>query len=206
MIFSFRVIWWLAMMGILLPLVWLGLNAFNLNPFTNGLGANPIEAINRFLGDWALRFLLIALAMTPIRIINKKAWPIRLRRMVGLSAFFYAMAHLSSYIVLDQFFDWTAIWQDIVKRNFITVGMVVITILLALAITSPAKIAKRMGSKNWKRLHKLVYPAGALALLHFFWMVKADIREPIIYAIIYILLMAIRLLEKYKKSSALRNA
>ena len=202
----FRVIWWLAMVGILLPLLWLGLSAFGLNVFTNGLGANPIEAINRFLGDWALRFLLIALAMTPIRIISQKAWPIRLRRMMGLSAFFYAMAHLSSYVVLDQFFDWAAIWQDIVKRNFITVGMAVIIILTTLAVTSPASVAKRMGSKNWKRLHKLVYPAGALALLHFFWMVKADIREPIIYSGVFALLIGIRLMDKYKKARILRNA
>ncbi|MCK4939796.1 MAG: sulfoxide reductase heme-binding subunit YedZ [Rhodospirillaceae bacterium] len=202
----FRVIWWLAMVGILLPLLWLGLSAFGLNVFTNGLGANPIEAINRFLGDWALRFLLIALAMTPIRIISQKAWPIRLRRMMGLSAFFYAMAHLSSYVVLDQFFDWAAIWQDIVKRNFITVGMAVIIILTTLAVTSPASVAKRMGSKNWKRLHKLVYPAGALALLHFFWMVKADIREPIIYSAVFVVLLSIRLMDKYKKSRTLRSA
>ncbi len=202
----FRVIWWLAMVGILLPLLWLGLSAFGLNVFTNGLGANPIEAINRFLGDWALRSLLIALAMTPIRIISQKAWPIRLRRMMGLSAFFYAMAHLSSYVVLDQFFDWAAIWQDIVKRNFITVGMAVIIILTTLAVTSPASVAKRMGSKNWKRLHKLVYPAGALALLHFFWMVKADIREPIIYSAVFVVLLSIRLMDKYKKSRTLRSA
>ncbi|MCK5167818.1 MAG: sulfoxide reductase heme-binding subunit YedZ [Rhodospirillaceae bacterium] len=202
---SFRTIWWLALGGILMPLVWLVLNAFGLNPLTNGLGANPIEAINRFLGDWALRFLLIALAMTPIRIMTKKAWPIRLRRMLGLSAFFYAMAHLSSYVVLDQFFDWAAIWQDIVKRNFITVGMAVIIILTTLAVTSPASVAKRMGSKNWKRLHKLVYPAGALALLHFFWMIKADAREPIIYSGVFALLIGIRLMDKYRKARILQG-
>ena len=202
---SFRTIWWLALGGILMPLVWLVLNAFGLNPLTNGLGANPIEAINRFLGDWALRFLLIALAMTPIKIMTKKAWPIRLRRMLGLSAFFYAMAHLTNYIVLDQFFDWAAIWQDIVKRNFITVGMVVIIILLALAVTSHSKIVKRMGSKNWKRLHKLVYPAGALALLHFFWMIKADAREPIIYSGVFALLIGIRLMDKYRKARILQS-
>lgn len=187
-------------MLVLLPLVWLVFSAF-----TGGLGANPIEAMNRYLGDWALRFLLITLALTPIRIFNKQAWPIRLRRMLGLTAFFYALAHLLNYVVIDQFFDWVAIWQDIVKRRFITVGMVVVLILLALAVTSHARVAKRMGAKNWKMLHKLVYPAGALACLHFFWMVKADIREPIIYGIIFSILMVIRLVDKQKKNKALRN-
>lgn len=196
---SFRAIWWLALCGILLPLVWLGLNVVNINPFTNGLGANPIEAINRFLGDWALRFLLTALAMTPLAKIIKKPWPVRLRRMVGLAAFFYALSHLSSYVVLDQFFDWSEIYKDIVKRRFITVGMIVIVILSILAVTSITRVAKYMGSKKWKLLHKLIYPAGALAILHFFWMVKADVREPIIYLAVYIFLMSVRGIEKYKK-------
>jgi len=194
----FRIIWWAVLVLVLLPMAWLIYNAL-----TGGLGANPIEAINRYLGDWALRFLLIALALTPIRILNKKAWPIRLRRMLGLTAFFYAFAHLSSYVVIDQFFDWAAIWQDIVKRRFITVGMVAVLILLALAITSPASIAKRLGAKNWKRLHKLVYLAGALGCLHFFWMVKADIREPVIYGIIFSILMIIRFIESRRKKLAL---
>lgn len=181
------------MAGVLAPLVWLAVNAYS-----GGLGANPIEAVNRYLGDWALRFLLIALAMTPLRILTKNPTPVRLRRMMGLTAFFYATLHVSSYVGLDQFFDWGEIWTDIVKRRFITVGMVVITMLLALAITSLRSVTKRMGAKKWKRLHQLVYVAGALACLHFFWMVKADVREPLIYSAIFASLIAVRIVNRVR--------
>lgn len=187
----FRAIWWAAMAGVLAPLVWLAFSAYS-----GGLGANPIEAVNRYLGDWALRFLLITLAMTPLRILTKQVWPVRLRRMMGLAAFFYATLHVSSYVGLDQFFDWGEIWIDIVKRRYITVGMIVIAILLSLAVTSIGSVAKRMGSKRWKRLHKLAYVAGAGACLHFFWMVKADVREPLIYAALFAGLMAVRMVNR----------
>ncbi len=187
----FAAIWWLALAGVLSPLLWMAYQALS-GGVVSGLGANPIEAINRFLGDWALRFLLITLAMTPLKNLTGKPWPLRLRRMMGLAAFAYAVLHVSSYVMLDQFFDWNAIWGDIIKRRYITVGMIVITLLLPLAITSTAGAAKRLGSKRWKKLHKLVYPAAALGCLHFFWMVKADILEPTIYALVFVVLMVLR--------------
>lgn len=161
----------------LVPLAWLGWRAG-----TGSLGANPIEATNRFLGDWALRFLLVSLAVSPTKEIL--GWPLimRLRRMLGLFAFFYVALHLSSWIGLDQFFAWAHIWADIIKRPFITVGMLAFALLVPLATTSTSGMIKRLGAKRWKRLHMLIYPAAALASLHYFMMVKADVREPLIYA------------------------
>ena len=146
------------------PLAWLIWTAATtgVGP-TGGLGANPIEAINRYLGDWAIRFLLGALAVTPLRGLTGWRWPMRFRRMVGLFAFFYAVLHVSSYVGLDQFFDWPEIWKDIVKRNFITVGMATFTMLTPLAITSTNKMIKRLGGRNWSRLHRLAYVAGVTA-------------------------------------------
>lgn len=171
----------------LLPLGWLGWAAA-----IGGLGVNPIEAINRFLGDWALRFLLISLAVSPLREITGYAVLIRFRRMLGLFAFTYVALHLSSWIGLDQFFSWPHIWKDIVKRPFITIGMAAFVLLVPLAATSTARMIKRLGARRWKRLHMLVYPAAALGCLHYFMMVKADIREPLIYAAILAVLLGWR--------------
>ena len=176
----------------LAPLVWL---AWLAN--TDGLTANPIEFLNRYLGNWALRFLLIALAITPLRILTNWAPITRFRRLLGLFAFFYVILHLSSYIGLDQFFDWTEIWKDIVKRTYITVGMVAFVLLTALAITSTKGMMKRFGGKNWNRLHKSVYVAGALGCLHFFMMRKGVQLEPIIFAGILLSLFAVRLLKSF---------
>jgi sulfoxide reductase heme-binding subunit YedZ len=140
-------------------LVWRGLN--------DGLGANPIEASNRFLGDWALRFILIALAVTPIRIMTRWNPIMRFRRMMGLFAFAYVVLHLTSYVALDQFFDWPAIWKDIIKRWYITVGMTAFVLLIPLAVTSTKGWIKRIGGKTWQNLHKLVYPAAILGVFHF---------------------------------------
>ncbi len=175
-----------------LPLVWLIWRAV-----TGDLGANPIEAVTRYLGDWALRFLLIALAVTPVRIVTGWTGIGRLRRMLGLFAFFYVVLHLSSYIGLDQFFYWMGIWQDIVKRVYITLGMAAVLMLIPLALTSTDAMAKKLGGKNWKRLHRLVYPAGVLAVIHFFMMIKADYTEPILYAVILSCLYGIRLYKKW---------
>jgi sulfoxide reductase heme-binding subunit YedZ len=170
----------------LLPLIWLGWLAFS-----NGLGANPIEAITRFLGDWALRLLLICLSVTPLVRFLGLSWLMRLRRMLGLFAFAYAVLHIFSYVGLDQFFAWRAIWIDILKRNYITVGMLTILLLLPLAVTSTNVMIKRLGGKNWKRLHRLIYPAAILAVFHFAMMVKIDLIEPMIYgAVLAILLLA----------------
>lgn len=164
---------------------------------TGDLGANPIEAITRDLGDWALRFLLIALAVTPVRLLT--GWSVigRFRRMLGLFAFFYVVLHLSSYVGLDQFFFWSGIWQDIVKRVYITLGMAAILMLTPMAITSTDKMIKRLGGKRWRRLHRMAYPAAILGVIHFFMMLKADYTEPTIYAVILAGLFGVRIYKKW---------
>ena len=150
----------------LAPLAWLGWLGV-----TGGLGANPIEYTNRFLGDWALRFLLIALAVTPLRGITGLNPLQRFRRLLGLFAFFYVVIHVLSYVVLDNFFDWPTIWEDILKRWYITVGMMGLLALVPLAVTSTQGWVRRLG-RNWAKLHKIVYFAGAAGCLHFFMMRK----------------------------------
>ena len=181
-------IWWLVFGAMSAPL--LGLVAIAL---TGGLGANPIEFITRYLGDWALRALLVALAMTPFRILFGWTWPVRLRRMVGLWAFAYVTLHLANYAAVDQFFDWTAIGVDIVKRTYITLGMTAYAILMALALTSWNGAIKRLGAKTWRRLHKLVYFAGVLGCVHYFMMVKADTLPPAIHAGVLGALLGVRM-------------
>ena len=165
-------------------LIWRGLSG--------GLGANPIEATNRVLGDWAMRFLLVTLAVTPLRRLFGWSVLMRLRRMVGLFAFAYAVLHVSSYVVLDQFFHWSEIWADIVKRNFITVGMIAFLLLLPLAVTSTNAMVRRLGGRRWQRLHRLVYPAAVAVIVHFYMMVKADVREPLVYGAIAAALLGYR--------------
>lgn len=187
-----------------LPLAWLVWAAsFGLG-YNPVLGANPIEALNRELGDWALRFLLITLAVTPFTKITKWTGFMRARRMLGLWAFTYAMLHLSSYVVLDQFFAWDEIWKDIVKRNFITVGMAVIVVLTMLAVTSTTGWVKRLGGKRWQKLHKLVYAAGIGGVVHFFLMVKADVSEPMIYAVVLAVLLGWRVVNARRAKRARR--
>ncbi|MGC2856523.1 sulfite oxidase heme-binding subunit YedZ [Novispirillum sp. DQ9] len=173
----------------LLPLAWLAWRAGS-----GGLGANPIEATTRFLGDWALNMLLVALAVSPLRRLTGRAEIARLRRMLGLFAFFYAALHVLSYVGLDQFFAWGEIWKDVVKRRYITAGMVALLILLALAATSPKRAVRALGGRAWKRLHALVYVAAPLAVLHYFWMVKADVTRPLLYAAILAVLLGERVL------------
>lgn len=158
----------------------------------DALGANPIETINRYLGDWALRFLLVTLAITPLRLLTGWHELARLRRMLGLYAFFYATLHVASYTVLDQQFNWDEILKDIVKRPFITVGFVSFVLLIPLAATSTNAMVRRLGGRRWRNLHRLVYAIGVGAVLHFFWMVKSDIREPLIYATVLALLLGYR--------------
>ena len=181
----------------LLPLVLLFTNFY-----LDKLGANPFEVLTRSSGEWALRFLLITLAMTPLRYLTGSGWPIRLRRMLGLFVFFYVCVHLSTYIVLDHFFDWDEIITDIIKRPYITIGMLAFILLIPLAVTSTNKMMKRLG-KRWKSLHKLVYLVAILGCIHFILLVKADLREPIIYAFILLLLLFVRmrpdLLQKYSQ-------
>ncbi|WP_442917787.1 sulfite oxidase heme-binding subunit YedZ [Magnetovibrio sp. PR-2] len=183
----YRTTWWLVFALMATPLVWLIVQAF-----TGGLGANPIEAINRFLGDWALRMLLVVLAATPLKILFGWVWPVRLRRMLGLWSFVYVFLHITNYVAIDQFFAWGDIWQDILKRKFITVGMVAFVILTALAATSWNGAIRRMGARSWKKLHKLVYAAAVLGCLHYVWMVKADLREPLIHLGVLGVLLTVR--------------
>ncbi len=159
---------------------------------TDNLGANPIEEITHFTGQWALYFLLITLAITPLKRITGKTEFIRYRRMLGLYAFFYACLHFFTYLVLDQFFDFDEIILDIAKRPYITVGFSAFLLLIPLAITSTKGMMKRLG-KKWKVLHKVVYVIGTLAILHFLWLVKADILEPVFYGILLISLFILRL-------------
>lgn len=175
------------------PLAWIAWTAYSSGFGASGpLGANPIEYINRYLGDWAIRFLLAALAITPIRGITGWNWTQQFRRMIGLYAFFYVCLHMSSYIGLDQFFDWAEIWKDITKRTYITVGMANFFLLAPLAATSTRGMIKRLGAKRWVNLHKLVYPAGILACVHFTMMRKGVQLEPIIYAVICAVLLGYR--------------
>ena len=158
----------------------------------DSLGANPIEALSRGLGDWTLRFLLITLLVTPLRRITGLNWLPRLRRMLGLYTFFYALLHFMSYVWLDQFFDWAAIGKDIVKRPFITVGFASFLLLIPLAATSTNAMIKRLGGQRWRALHRAIYLIAGLAVLHYWWMVKKDITQPAIYAAVLALLLGLR--------------
>ncbi len=163
------------------------------------LGANPIEATTRTLGDWALQLLLLTLAVTPARQLTGWTGVMRLRRMLGLFAFSYAVLHVASYVILDQFFAWTAIWADVVKRRYITAGLAAFLLLLPLAVTSTSGWVKRLGAPVWRRLHRLVYPAAALAVLHHFWMVKADAQQPLVLAAALALLLGWRLIAALRR-------
>ena len=181
----------------LLPLSYLVAGAFF---FPDWLGANPAEYITRSLGDWTLRLLLLTLAITPLRRITGRTWLLRLRRMLGLFTFFYALLHLSSYVSFDHVFDVGEILKDIVKRPFITVGFTCFVLLIPLAATSTNAMVRRLGAKRWQALHRLVYLIAPLGVLHFWWMVKRDLTEPIIYALLLGVLLGYRLFIKLRGS------
>ncbi len=169
----------------LVPAVWLSWNwwlAFQYQP--NGLGFNPQETSNRFTGDWALRFLLLSLAVTPFSKLIKSPKPILFRRMIGLFAFFYVVLHITSYVWLDMLFDWAELWSDVLKRIYITVGFAAFLLLVPLAVTSTQGWIKRLGGKKWQKLHKSVYIIGILAIVHFIMMRKGFQIEPLVYAAI----------------------
>jgi len=187
----------LAFLLALLPLGHLLYGAF-VNP--EALGANPAEFITRATGDWALRILLVTLALTPLRRLTGWNWVLRLRRMAGLFAFFYAILHFSSYVSFDHVFDIGAIASDIVKRPFITVGFLCLLLLLPLAATSTNAMVRRMGGRRWLQLHRLVYVIAPLGVLHFWWMVKRDLTQPAIYAVLLALLLGIRLVWSASRS------
>lgn len=173
----------------LLPLARLALDAFGVAGL--GLGANPIEELIHRLGKWGLNFLLVTLAVTPLRRLSGWNWLIRLRRMLGLFAFFYLLLHFLAYAGLDQRFDLAVILEDIVERPYITLGMTALVLLLPLALTSTNAMMRRLG-RRWRQLHRLVYPIAILGVWHFYWQVKLDTLEPTIYAAILAALLGYR--------------
>lgn len=176
----------------LFVLLALPFTALTVGAFSDELGANPVEKLTHETGEWALRITLLTLAVTPLRRLFGWTWPLRQRRMLGLYAFFYAMLHFTTYLWLDQFFDWQAIVEDVIKRPYITFGFAALVLMLPLALTSPHAMVRRLGGKRWRRLHRLVYPMAVLGVVHYLWLVKADYREPIIYALILIALLLAR--------------
>ena len=161
--------------------------------FTGRLGANPVEAITHTTGEWTLRLLLATLAITPLRHVTGWVWLTRLRRMVGLFAFFYLALHFSTYAVLDASLDLAYVVEDVADRLYITAGFAAFVMLVPLAATSTNAMVRRLGPLRWRRLHRLVYAAGICGVLHYLWLVKADLREPLVYAGILAVLLAARL-------------
>jgi sulfoxide reductase heme-binding subunit YedZ len=182
----------------LVPLFRLGWRAY-----CQDLGANPIEKITHTTGDWTIWLLLITLSVTPLRKLLKQPKLARFRRMLGLFAFFYGCLHLMTWMWLDKFFDVREMWQDVVKRRFITVGMLAFACLIPLAITSTDGWVRRLGFVRWQRLHRLVYFSALAGVIHYYWLVKSDVRLPLFYGGILAVLMTYRLgawmLSKSKK-------
>lgn len=178
---------WAVSLACLLPLLWLVWRGYQ-----GELGANPIEKVIRNLGVWGLRLLIIGLTITPLARILKQPRLIRVRRPIGLFAFGYIVLHLSTYIGVDQYFDWHAIWKDILKRPFITIGMAAFVMLIPMAATSFNAAIRRLGPLNWRRLHRLIYLIVPMGVVHYFLLVKADHRPPLIYGAIVVLLLGYR--------------
>jgi sulfoxide reductase heme-binding subunit YedZ len=165
-------------------LAWLGFHA--------GLGANPIEFITHSTGDWTLTFLLVTLSITPLRKLTRQYWLISFRRMLGLFAFFYGSLHLMTYVWLDKFFDVHEMVHDIAKRRFITAGMTAFALMIPLALTSTKWSIRRLG-KRWQMLHRLIYFSASAGVIHYIWLVKADLKKPLEYAFVLGMLLLYRL-------------
>jgi len=185
-------------------LVWRGLH--------NDLTADPIAYITHTTGDWTLRFLVITLAITPLRKLLHVPQLIRFRRMMGLYAFFYVCLHFTTWIWLDKNFIWPELWKDVLKRPFITVGFTGLVLLIPLAVTSTAGWIRRMGGKRWQLLHRLIYVIAILGVIHYYWLVKSDVRLPLFYGFLVAILLAWRLADwligrhgKAKTASARRD-
>jgi methionine sulfoxide reductase heme-binding subunit len=174
----------LACLAPLARLVWRGFHA--------ELGANPIEAITHFTGDCTLTFLLITLAVSPVRRLTRQYWLIGWRRMLGLFAFFYGTLHMMTWLWLDKFFDPHEMLADIVKRRFITAGMTAFTLMIPLALTSTRLAIRKLGGKRWQALHRLIYFSAAAGVIHYIWLVKADLRKPLEYASVLAVLLGYR--------------
>ena len=171
----------------LIPLIRLGWEAY-----TGNLGANPIETITHSTGTWTLVFLLVTLAVTPLRRLSKLLWLVRFRRMLGLFAFFYGSLHLTTYVWLDKFFAVREMLADIAKRPFITMGLTAFVLMIPLALTSTKGWIRRLGGKRWQALHRLIYFSAIAGVIHYLWLVKADKRKPLEYGAILLLLLAYR--------------
>ena len=171
----------------LTPVFWLCWRAWNQN-----LTANPIEFITRYTGDWTIRFVVLTLAVTPLRKVLGLPDLIRFRRMIGLFAFFYGTLHFITYIWLDKFFDLPDMWKDVAKRPFITAGFTAFVLMVPLAVTSTTGWIRRMGGKRWQLLHRLIYVTGLAGVTHYYWLVKSDTRLPALYASLFWLLMGYR--------------
>jgi sulfoxide reductase heme-binding subunit YedZ len=183
----------------LLPLGKLALETFGVGGLS--LGANPVEELLHRLGKWGLNFLLITLAVTPVRRLSGWNWLLRFRRMLGLFAFFYVALHFLTYAGLDQRFDPAAILEDIVERPYITLGMTALVLLVPLAATSTNAMMRRLG-RRWQQLHRLVYPITILGVWHFYWQVKLDTLEPSIYAALLVALLGFRLVRRWRGRAA----
>lgn len=184
----------------LLPLVMLGYRAVN-----GDLTANPISFITNWLGQWTFRLLLASLALTPLRVLFGMSWPVSLRRLVGLFAFFYASLHFLVWILVDHFFNWGQMLADLLKRRYITVGMLALTLLLPLALTSTSRMVKRLGGANWRRLHRLVYAVGVLAALHFLWLAKKGRTDQYYYAAVLAVLLGVRVWDAIRRAARRRR-
>jgi len=169
---------------VVFPLCLVPLALLTWNAAQGNLGANPIETITHSTGDWTIRFLLITLAITPLRKLARQPWLIRFRRMFGLFAFFYACLHFMTYIWLDQGFDLHSMAKDVYKRPFITIGFTAFMLLVPLAVTSTRKMIQRLSGKNWQWLHRLIYVSAAAGIIHFSWAMKKDIHRPIEYGLV----------------------
>ena len=176
----------------LIPFIWLLLKAFQ-----NDLGPDPAQALSIETGEWTLRFLLLTLAITPFRQIFRMVEIARLRRMIGLFAFFYASIHFLSWMAFILAFRWLAIAEELVERPYITVGFLAYVILFLLGVTSTNSMVRRLG-KNWKRLHKFVYAASILAIVHLLWILRTDVTEAVIYGVLLVILLGYRIFRKLK--------
>ena len=180
----------------LIPFIWLLLKVFQ-----NDLGPDPAQALSIETGEWTLRFLLLTLAITPFRQIFRVAEIARLRRMIGLFAFFYASIHFLSWMAFILAFRWLAIAEELVERPYITVGFLAYVILFLLGITSTNSMVRKLG-KNWKRLHKFVYAASILAIVHLLWILRTDVTEAVIYGVLLVILLGYRIIRKLKLNFA----
>jgi methionine sulfoxide reductase heme-binding subunit len=170
--------------------------------FKNNLGANPVEFLQHATGDWTLRFLVFTLCVTPLRKLFRLPDLIRFRRMLGLFAFFYAGLYFITYLGPDQQFDLIAMWKDVAKRPFITVGFAAFVLLIPLAITSTTGWIRRLGGKRWQMLHRSIYFAAVFGVIHYYWLVKSDVREPLFYGTIVAILLLWRIGKSLLRSSA----